>query len=74
MQSWQLMEACHYSLAVWPIAMAARWEFMMIIEVRDSRTGYFIPARYGLGVWPDMEKLSARHRRRRRRRRRRHLE
>ena len=25
----------------------------MYIEVRDSRTGYFIPARYGLGVWPD---------------------
>ena len=23
------------------------------IEVRDSRTGYLIPARYGLGVWPD---------------------
>ena len=23
------------------------------IEVRDSRTGYFIPARYGLGLWPD---------------------
>ena len=25
----------------------------MYIEVRDSRTGYFIPARYGMGVWPD---------------------
>ena len=24
-----------------------------MIEVRDSRTGYFIPARYGLGLWPD---------------------
>ena len=24
-----------------------------IIEVRDSRTGYLIPARYGMGVWPD---------------------
>ena len=23
------------------------------IEVRDSRTGYFIPVRYGMGVWPD---------------------
>ena len=23
------------------------------VEVRDSRTGYFIPVRYGLGVWPD---------------------
>ena len=23
------------------------------IEVRDSRTGYFIPARYGIGAWPD---------------------
>ena len=23
------------------------------IEVRDSRTGYLIPARYGMGVWPD---------------------
>ena len=24
-----------------------------LVEVRDSRTGYFIPARYGLGLWPD---------------------
>ena len=23
------------------------------IEVTDSRTGYFIPVRYGIGVWPD---------------------
>ena len=23
------------------------------IEVRDSRTGYFIPVRYGMAVWPD---------------------
>ena len=23
------------------------------IEVRDSRMGYFMPGRYGLGVWPD---------------------
>ena len=23
------------------------------IEVRDSWTGYFIPVRYGMGVWPD---------------------
>ena len=23
------------------------------VEVRDSRTGYFIPARYGLGIWAD---------------------
>ena len=23
------------------------------IEVRDSRTGYFIPVRYGIGLWPD---------------------
>ena len=23
------------------------------VEVRDSQTGYFIPARYGLGLWPD---------------------
>ena len=23
------------------------------IEVRDSRTGYFIPVRYGLGLLPD---------------------
>ena len=38
------------------------------IEVRDSRTGYLIPARYGMGSG-QMEKLSAR-----RRRRRRHLE
>ena len=41
-----------------------------LVEVRDSRTGYFIPARYGMGSG-QMEKLSAR---RRRRRRRRHLE
>ena len=40
------------------------------IEVRDSRTGYFIPVRYGMGLG-QMEKLSAS---RRRRRRRRHLE
>ena len=24
-----------------------------VIEVRDSRTGYFIHVRYGIGVWPD---------------------
>ena len=24
-----------------------------VIEVRDSQTGVFIPARYGMGVWPD---------------------
>ena len=24
-----------------------------IIEVRDSRTGYLVPGRDGLGVWPD---------------------
>ena len=24
-----------------------------VIEVRESRTGYFIPVHYGLGVWPD---------------------
>ena len=23
------------------------------MEVRDSRTGYLIPVRYGMGVWPD---------------------
>ena len=38
------------------------------IEVKDSWMAYFIPARYGLGVWPDGELSS------RRRRRRRHLE
>ena len=26
---------------------------LVFVEVRDSRTGYFIPARYGMGVWPD---------------------
>ena len=41
-----------------------------IIEVRDSRTGYVIPAHNGMG-FGRMEKLSARCRRRRRRR---HLE
>ena len=29
------------------------------IEVRDSRTGYFIPVRYGLGVWPDEKIVGA---------------
>ena len=24
-----------------------------VVEVRDSRTGYFIPARYGMGLWSD---------------------
>ena len=27
--------------------------FFIVIEVRDSRTGYFIPVRYGLGLLPD---------------------
>ena len=31
----------------------AHWRREVMIEVRDSRTGYFIPVRYGLGVWPD---------------------
>ena len=44
---------------------------LYIVEVRDSRTGYFIPVHYGMGSG-QMEKLSVR--RRRRRRRRRHLE
>ena len=38
-----------------------------LIEVRDSRTGYFIPVRYGLGLLP-LGELSARRCRRRRRR------
>ena len=25
----------------------------LVVEVRDSRTGYFIPVRYGLGLLPD---------------------
>ena len=25
------------------------------IEVKDHRTGYFIPVRYGLGIWPDAD-------------------
>ena len=29
------------------------------VEVRDSRTGYFIPVRYGLGVWPDEKIVGA---------------
>ncbi len=29
------------------------------IEVRDSQRGYFIPVRYGLGVYPDGRVLSA---------------
>ena len=29
------------------------------IEVRDSRTGYLIPVRYGLGVWPDEKIVGA---------------
>ena len=27
--------------------------------MRDSRTGYFIPARYGLGLWPDRKIVGA---------------
>ena len=23
------------------------------VEVRDSRMGYLVPVRYGIGVWPD---------------------
>ena len=30
-----------------------------IVEVRDSRTGYLIPVRYGLGVWPDEKIVGA---------------
>ena len=29
------------------------------IEVRDSRTGYLVLVRYGLGVWPDGRVLGA---------------
>ena len=29
------------------------------IEVRDSRTGYLVPVRYGLGVWPDWRVVGA---------------
>ena len=28
-------------------------------EVRDSRTGYLVPVRYGLGVWPDWRVVGA---------------
>jgi hypothetical protein len=31
----------------------------LFIEVRDSRTGYFIPVRYGIGVWPDGRVVAA---------------
>ena len=30
-----------------------------LVEVRDSRTGYFIPGRYGLGIWPDTKIVGA---------------
>ena len=30
-----------------------------IVEVRDSRTGYFIPARYGIGLKPNWRILGA---------------
>ena len=36
---------------------------MMHIEVRDSRTGYLVPGRDGLGAWPDEELLGSRPRR-----------
>ena len=26
-----------------------------LVEVRDSRTGYLVPERDGLGAWPDWE-------------------
>ena len=29
------------------------------MQVRDSRTGYLIPVRYGLGVWPDEKIVGA---------------
>ena len=29
------------------------------VEVRDSRKGYFIPVRSGIGVWPDGKILDA---------------
>ena len=34
-------------------------EIQTIIEVRDSRTGYLVPVRYGLGVWPDWRVVGA---------------
>ena len=38
----------------------------VIVEVRDSRTGYFIPVRYGLGFGQMGELSACRHRRGRR--------
>ena len=37
----------------WRISDTSRIANVQFVEVRDSRTGYLIPARYGLGVWPD---------------------
>ena len=36
-----------------PSSQVKEIKWLEKIEVRDSRTGYFIPVRYGIGVWPD---------------------
>ena len=36
-----------------PFQEPERRTWCLYIEVRDCRTGSLIPARYGLGVWPD---------------------
>ena len=43
----------HQRIGTWHGAYQLTALLETVIEVRDSRTGYFIPARYGLGLWPD---------------------
>ena len=38
---------------IWSLRKPSGGFRRQIIEVRDSRTGYFIPVRYGLGLLPD---------------------
>ena len=58
----------------WPTASNAPHTYaVLLIEVRDSRTGYLVPRHDGPGLLPDWES-SWEFLGRRRRRRRRHLE
>ena len=42
-----------------PPSEAAAGSAIVCVEVRDSRAGYFIPVRYGIGVWPDEKIVGA---------------
>ena len=50
-----LLSECSYIMDTQSIDLRKK----AYIEVRDSRTGYFIPVRYGLGVWPDKKIVGA---------------